>query len=151
MNKMWLLPLRRSQSTEGKLHEKKTKTQHTNCSESTDDSPLAQLGLYRGFLWEMLPELGLKWWVRAGEERWGGCAQASSKVQSHKIEEHVWVQEMGAILPGTGCKLKRGEEGETSRGQVKRCLYSHACNSDTGDEKTQKDCKNDKAIDRFGF
>lgn len=83
----------------------------------------------------MVPELGLKRWVRAGEERWGGCTRASIKVQSHKIGEHVWVQEMGAILPLTECKLQRVKEGEISRGQIKKYLYSHACKSYIGDEK----------------
>ena len=45
---------------------------------------------------------------------------------------------MGAILPLTGYKSQREEKGEISRGQPKKCLYSHACNSNIGDEKTQK-------------
>lgn len=42
---------------------------------------------------------------------------------------------MGAILPLTGCKLRRVKEGEVSRGQIEKYLHSHACNSYIGDEK----------------
>lgn len=56
------------------------------------------------------------------------------------------MQEMGAILLLTGCKLQRGEEGEISRGQIKKFLYSPACNSNMGDEKTQKNFKEEEAI-----
>lgn len=84
--KLWFLPSKRSHSSKGKWQEKKI---HANCSYSTDDRHLAQLGFSRGFLWEMVPELGLKWWVRAGEERWGGRARASTKVQSHIIGESM--------------------------------------------------------------
>lgn len=58
---------------------------------------------------------------------------------------------MGAILLLTGHKLQRGEEGEISKGQIRKCLYNHACNSNMGGEKTQKNFKEGKAINRFAF
>jgi hypothetical protein len=44
---------------------------------------------------------------------------------------------MGAISSVKGCKLQR-EKGEISRVQIKRHLYSHACNLDVGDEVPQR-------------
>lgn len=61
----------------------------------------------------------------------------------------MWVQEMGAILLLTGPKLQRGEEGETSKGQFKECLYNHACNSNMGGERQQKNFKEENTINRF--
>lgn len=58
---------------------------------------------------------------------------------------------MGAILPVTGCELQGGGGGEISRGQIKKGLYSHASDSNIGDDKTQKDFKEEKATDRFAF
>ena len=40
--------------------QKKTETQNANCSDGADDRHLAQLGFYRGFLWEIVPEPSLK-------------------------------------------------------------------------------------------
>ena len=42
------------------LQQKKIETQNANCSDGADDRHLAQLGFYRGFLWEIVPEPGLK-------------------------------------------------------------------------------------------
>lgn len=67
----------------------KWKKIHANCSHSTEDRHLAQGGFYRGFLWAMVPEPGLKWWARAGEERWGGRVRASAQVQSHITGESM--------------------------------------------------------------
>ena len=41
-------------------------------------------------------------------------------------------------------KLQGGEEGEICRGQMQTCLYSHSCNSNKSNEKTQKTFKNRK-------
>lgn len=93
--------------------------------------PFSSRGFYKGLpvgdgtvAWVVL-----KWWVRTGEERWGGHTRTSANAQSLKTREHVWVQEMGAISSVKGCKLQR-EKGEISRVQTKRHLCSHACNPD---------------------
>lgn len=56
---------------------------------------------------------------------------------------------MGAILLLRRCELQREEERQISRGQIKKFLYSNACNSNMGGEKTQKNFKEEKAIHRF--
>lgn len=61
------------------------------------------------------------------------------------------MQEIGAILLLTGPKLQRGEEGEISKGQFKKRLYDHACNSNMGGERQQKNFKEEQAINRFSF
>lgn len=58
---------------------------------------------------------------------------------------------VGAILLLTGYKCQRGEEGEISKGRIRKCLYNHAYNSDMGGEKTQKYFKEGTAIHRSAF
>lgn len=45
---------------QGQLQQKKIETQNANSSDGADDRHLAQLGFYRGFLWEIVPEPSLK-------------------------------------------------------------------------------------------